>query len=248
ENAERMREDARNALLKLLEEPPETLRIVMTAQRRESVMPTILSRLRPYRFSARSAGEEAEILRRVFRDPRYSTDAPTEGEGGGGASGAAGLVASYLDSFTPQPAEKLLPLAAFFVAAVTRAGLSRARGAGAREVSPALNALGSYCARIAENSGLERADEAGRTLAVLSSATSGFEGRAFPRFLSLCLNLVSEALAHCESPAEGIRHREMWKKRVESAQAAHSGLNQRPDLALESLFHRLSEDVARGGP
>ena len=247
ENADRMKEDARNALLKLLEEPPESMRIVLTAQRRESVMPTILSRLRPYRFNARSPDEEREIIRRVFRDSRN-----TDGGGGGGSQAregavsqsASGMVGAYLDSFTPQPSEKLLPLAAFFVAAVTRSVVMLGRSRGASEISPALNALGSYCARIAENAGLERAEEPGQTLATLISKTAGFEGRSFPRFLFLNLQLVSEALAMCESGADRIRYRETWKKRIEDAQSAYVTFNQRPELALEALFFRLKEDMA----
>jgi len=240
ENADRMKEDARNALLKLLEEPPESICIVLTAQRREAVMPTLLSRLRPYRFNARGADEEREIIRRVFRDSR----AAPGGEGDSGPPrGGAGMVAAYLDSFTPQPPEKLLPLAAFFAAAATRSAVVSRRARGG-DVSPALNALGSYCARIAENAGLGRAEEAGPVLAALASQTSGFEGRSFPRFLSLCLQLASEALALCESGADGIRYREMWKRRIADAQSAHVTFNQRPELALESLFAGLRGDMA----
>jgi len=247
ENADRMKEDARNALLKLLEEPPESLCIVLTAQRRESVMPTILSRLRPYRFNIRSANEEREIIRRVFRDSRDIPDGPT------GESlmrenilpySAPGMVGAYLDSFTPQPSEKLLPLAAYFIAAVTRAAVVLGRSRGVTEISPGLNTLGSYCARIAENAGFERTEDAGQTLATLISQTIGFEGRSFPRFLFLNLQLVSEALALCESGADRIRYREMWKKRIEAAQTAFVTFNQRPELSLESLFFRLREDMA----
>jgi len=248
ENADRMKEDARNALLKLLEEPPESICIALTAQRRESVMPTILSRLRPYRFRARGANDEREIIRRVFRDSRSIP----EGEGGGPLGpglgslpqSAPGMVGAYLDSFTPQPSEKLLPLAAFFVAAVARSAASLGKSRGAAEISPALNALGGYCARIAENAGLGREDEAGQTLAALVSQTAGFEGRSFPRFLFLCLQLVAEALSLCESGAERIRCREAWKKRIEDAQSAYVTFNQRPELSLESLFFRLREDMA----
>ncbi|MCL2600513.1 MAG: DNA polymerase III [Treponema sp.] len=245
ENADRMKEDARNALLKLLEEPPESICIVLTAQRREAVMPTILSRLRPYRFNLRSADEEREIIRRIFRDSRNTGDAGQDGKQRDVfQQGSPGLVAAYLDSFTPQPSEKLLPLAAFFIAAVTRATVVLGRSQGTTEISPALNTLGSYCARIAENAGLERTEEAGQTVATLVSQTIGFEGRSFPRFLFLNLQLVSEALTLCESGVDKIRYREMWKKRIEEAQTAHVIYNQRPELSLESLFSRLREDMA----
>jgi len=258
ENADRMKEDARNALLKLLEEPPESICIVLTAQRRESVMPTILSRLRPYRFNVRSADEEREIIRRIFRDTRNINDdglsvdgkpssAARENAFSQNASGmglTTGMVASYLDSFTPQPSEKLLPLAAFFIAAVTRSAVVLGRSRGLADISSALNSLGSYCARIAENAGLERAEEAGQTVATLISQTLGFEGRSFPRFLFLNLQLVAEALSLCESGADKIKYREMWKKRIEDARTAYVIYNQRPELSLESLFSQLREDMA----
>jgi len=249
ENADRMKEDARNALLKLLEEPPESLCIVLTAQRRESVMPTILSRLRPYRFNLRSAEEEREIIRRVFRDSRNIRDDETgdnrhnPGRENVFPQSVPGMVGAYLDSFTPQPSEKLLPLAAFFIAAVTRAAVVFGRSRGVAEISPALNSLGSYCARIAENAGLERTEDAGQTIATLVSQTLSFEGRSFSRFLLLNLQLVSEALALCESGADKIRFREMWKKRIEESQTAYAIYNQRPELSLESLFSRLREDM-----
>ena len=242
ENADRMKDDARNALLKLLEEPPQSLSVILTAQRRESVMQTILSRLRPYRFNSRSAQEEQEIIRRVFRD---SAAVPEDGTPDSVISrGSPGLVSAYLDSFTPQPSEKLLPLAAFFVAAVTRSAVVCGRRGGLKEISPGLSTLGSYCARIAENSGLGRGEDAAGTISTLVSQTSGFEGRSFPRFLLLNLQLVSQALAHCDSGTDRIRYREIWKKRTEDARSAFVAYNQRPEMALESLFFHLAQDMA----
>jgi hypothetical protein len=207
-------------------------------------MQTLLSRLRPYRFKARNADDEREIIRRVFRDSRPVPDVEGEDSENGLDGDSPGLVAAYLDSFTPQPSEKLLPLAAFFVAAVTRAAVVLSRNRGVTETSPALGALGSYCARIAENSGLERTDDPGQTISTLVSRTSGFEGRSFSRFLFLCLRLVSEALVACDSGADRIRVLEIWKKRTGDAQGSHATFNQRPELGLESLFLRLKEDMA----
>ncbi|MBR4463957.1 MAG: DNA polymerase III [Treponema sp.] len=66
ENADRMNEAARNALLKILEEPPEDTVFILTTNRRGAVMPTILSRVRCYNFSQRTEKEQAEVLDRVF--------------------------------------------------------------------------------------------------------------------------------------------------------------------------------------
>jgi len=67
ENADRMLDSARNAMLKLLEEPPESVFLILVAARRGAILPTILSRLRPYHFMQRSPEEEREVLAKIFR-------------------------------------------------------------------------------------------------------------------------------------------------------------------------------------
>jgi DNA polymerase-3 subunit gamma/tau len=67
ENADRMQDSARNALLKLLEEPPEAVHLFLLATRRGAILPTILSRLRPYQFAQRSPQEEKEVMSKIFR-------------------------------------------------------------------------------------------------------------------------------------------------------------------------------------
>jgi DNA polymerase III delta prime subunit len=68
ENADRMQEGARNALLKMLEEPPEAVSLILLTTRRAAIMPTILSRMRPYPFEQRPAGEEREVMTKIFRE------------------------------------------------------------------------------------------------------------------------------------------------------------------------------------
>ena len=261
ENADRMKDEARNSLLKLLEEPPESLNIVLTALRRESLLETILSRLRPYRFLARGADDEREIIRRVFRDARAAPEeaardpsaiAPAIAPATAPATApvtAPALVAAYLDSFLPQPPEKLLPLAAFFVAAVARAAAvaAKSRRGFMREgggISPTLKALGSYCAPIAEAAGFERSGGAREVIAALLSRSANFEGRSFPRFLALSLDLVSWSLNQYIADSARVACGDIWRRRLGEAQAAYGVWNQRPDLALESLFHNLKEDMA----
>ncbi len=67
ENAERMLDGARNALLKILEEPPATSRFLLLSSRPSALMPTILSRVRTYTFRPRDADASREILSKVFR-------------------------------------------------------------------------------------------------------------------------------------------------------------------------------------
>ena len=71
ENADRMLEGVRNALLKILEEPPENTVFILTACRRASVMPTILSRVRLYGFTERSREKQLEVIRKVYHDEAF---------------------------------------------------------------------------------------------------------------------------------------------------------------------------------
>lgn len=67
ENADRMVEASRNSLLKLLEEPPEGVYIVLLTTNVRAVIPTILSRTRRYRLEPRDERSSREVLARVFR-------------------------------------------------------------------------------------------------------------------------------------------------------------------------------------
>ena len=68
EKAERMLEGVRNALLKILEEPPENTVFILTTSKRNSVMPTILSRVRTYNFNARTESQSYEIIERIYHE------------------------------------------------------------------------------------------------------------------------------------------------------------------------------------
>lgn len=68
ENADRMQDGARNALLKILEEPPKGLTLLLTTSNRRLMIPTILSRVRPYVFSERSSEVQSEVIERIYRD------------------------------------------------------------------------------------------------------------------------------------------------------------------------------------
>lgn len=92
ENVDRMEESARNALLKILEEPPEDALFILTTERRGAVMQTILSRVRTYTFSDRTSIQQQEVLSRVFHEK--NTDRFTS-------------IKSYLTDFLPVPATEI---------------------------------------------------------------------------------------------------------------------------------------------
>jgi hypothetical protein len=74
EHADRMLDASRNALLKILEEPPAHVRFILTSSRRQAIIPTILSRVRSYRFLARTGDDARTILERVFRCPEDGSE------------------------------------------------------------------------------------------------------------------------------------------------------------------------------
>lgn len=66
ENADCMAESARNALLKILEEPPENTNFILTTSNRGAMLPTILSRVRTYNFFTRTTEQQQALISRLF--------------------------------------------------------------------------------------------------------------------------------------------------------------------------------------
>ena len=101
ENADRMLESVRNALLKILEEPPADTMFILTTSRRNAVMPTILSRVRTYSFTERDVSQQQEVIKRVFHDESF-----------------CGSINDFLLTFLPVKPDFLLEKAKFFVSLV----------------------------------------------------------------------------------------------------------------------------------
>ena len=229
ENAGRMQESARNSLLKILEEPPATVTIILCAERRQLIMPTLLSRLRPYRFLKRSREKELEVIRRVFRDTA-------------GHEKISGL-AAYLDSFLPVSDESLYPLSAFFIASAARAAALALRKSGG-DIPAELNALGVYCAPMADAAGFKKAQDAAEACAAILEKSAGFENLSFSRFIGNNLELVSLAAQTAGVSSRSLMYNDIWRKYSVEAESAVSVYNQNPALVLESLFYRLKKAMS----
>lgn len=67
EEAHTLPDGARNSMLKVLEEPPENVWFILTTTRRGAIMPTLLSRLRCFALPRRTALEQQDVMRRVYR-------------------------------------------------------------------------------------------------------------------------------------------------------------------------------------
>jgi len=96
EHADRMQDSVRNALLKILEEPPNDTFFVLTAERKNAVLPTILSRVRTYAFIERSPDRQREVVQRIFHEDGYNS------------------VAAYLNGFLPVGTEDIQTAAQTF--------------------------------------------------------------------------------------------------------------------------------------
>ncbi len=104
ENADRMADSARNALLKILEEPPEDVVFILTTAKRGAVLPTILSRVRTYTFFERSAGHQQKVIERVFHyQPSFSEPEMPKS------------VASFLQTYLPVKPEYVSSYAKLFL-------------------------------------------------------------------------------------------------------------------------------------
>jgi len=66
QNADAANESSRNAMLKILEEPPETVRFILTSSSRATIIATILSRSRLISFDPRTDYQAREIISRLF--------------------------------------------------------------------------------------------------------------------------------------------------------------------------------------
>ena len=105
ENADKLQESARNAFLKILEEPPEYAVFILTTTRRAAIIPTILSRVRTYLFIERDAAQQQAVIERVFRDHHFCTTIQPPQQI---------RIVSYLQSFLPVAPEHFREAAAIF--------------------------------------------------------------------------------------------------------------------------------------
>lgn len=106
-NAGKLREDSQNALLKLFEEPPESVTIFLLTESRASLLPTVLSRGQRIHLDGLRESELAEKLRERFpgiRDNELSQALDISG----GNLGSALRYLSKENSAARAKAEKLL--------------------------------------------------------------------------------------------------------------------------------------------
>ncbi|MDR1143989.1 MAG: DNA polymerase III [Spirochaetaceae bacterium] len=222
ENAEQMQEGAKNSLLKILEEPPPRVTIVLTSSRSASLLPTVLSRLRDYRFVKRGGKEEGEVIARIFRE----TDSFQS-------------IEAYLESFLPVGGEILYPLGAYFVASAAAEAVRELRNQ-RRDIPPLLADLGSFAAPIAESAGMGRpAPDLGTAAGKTLQTAERFEiPGLLSRFLLQISSLISAWLRSGGSPEKTVWS-DLWRRELQRAAAEADSFNIAAPMVLERLLEAL---------
>ena len=242
ENAESMKEGARNSLLKLLEEPPKSVNIVLTTSRPASLLKTMLSRLRPYRFILRSEKIEKEVLRRIFCNNFFIPDITLESSA---SLNRPGLINAYLDSFVPVSNNTLKTLAAFFAASAAYKAALIIKNNG-KKLPQEIVLLGKLSAPMAEASGFLRSEDTKEVTAKIIEAACGFEVRSmFTLFCNLLLSMITESFNEfsSHSPSAAL-FMELWLTQINEAESSVMTYNQNISLALERLLIDLSSKMS----
>lgn len=217
EHADRMLDASRNALLKILEEPPAYATFVLTTSRRQAMIPTILSRVRRYRFLARGAADSRSIIERVFRDAQ---------------SGAAGL-AGYLGAFRPDGASALVARAADYASAIAASIAGRDGGI----ADAALLAMAAG----AGSSVREAIREAAACTANFGTSDESMAW-SFPAFLDASLSRFLELAKDPSAGIGAIRLAERFARESRDALARYTSYNLSPVSLAERLAAAM-EDV-----
>jgi len=226
ENAEAMNDSARNALLKILEEPPRSLTFVLVSSRRPAMMRTILSRVRTYAFSARDASASALVLEKVFR---AGGAASLEGSGPALLS-----IDGWLASKRPFPPARARDLAGYLLAATFAE--AEARGA----------SLGPGLADRAASARGEGPDIPG-ALALILSETKELGQRdetydqSFAALLEALEDLLGELLREPALAARDLDRASRAAGILRETRARRETYNLSASLLLESLAWKLAE-------
>lgn len=219
QNADTANDSARNAMLKILEEPPPSVEFVLTASHKATIMATILSRARLYSFEPRGQDATGAVLTRVFKEQEAHAHYPD--------------LRSYFlgkSAFTPEQAERE---AIRFLGALLRTRLDR-NGRIAQQVP-----VGKVADLLRQSE--EDSLSPLQVLRELVATTGGFGARSaqyadsFPQFLRAltreCVALASDPV----QPAEMLMLANSLAARVREAARHYHQLNRSPELLMETL-------------
>lgn len=215
ENADRMQDSARNAFLKVLEEPPEDVVFVLTTARRGAIMPTILSRVRTYAFTERPAAAEAEVISRVFQDEA------AEGESLG----------SYFYRFLPVPMATISSAADSFLLSLLQDAIDEGR----RPLSGLRTALDADGSREAGRI---------RSIAELNASLNRCKPAVVWHLFLACLSRRSRlALRTGNADARETSVYSLWADSIRNAVDSVDVYNIASQSALEALYAEMKDRI-----
>ncbi len=215
ENADRMQDSPRNALLKILEEPPETVRFVLSTSRRGAVLATILSRSRTYPFATRTPEQAKLVVSRIFHSDE-----------------TCGSVEEFLAarrSFTPAEAQALARV--FLGAALLSLSTTHRLDAPMAEIASAIES--------------RDAGQSAAVLASILEATAEFGAKdekyaaSFESFLGALQRSLSELLADARSGADTTRLAAAWATLIRDALVQKKSYNRSPSLLAQALLYSM---------
>jgi len=229
ENADRMQDSARNALLKLLEEPPASVHLILLSTRRAAIIPTILSRLRPYSFPARTEGEEKDVMTKIFRG---DAEGVIRGDAEGVIRGdAEGVIRGDAEGVIRGDAGHFPGLRGFFLAW--------------REINPEkLSQLARRfmeLARGANDPGVDIVEEMSELLPERKPQRGRSSRETLASFLEELMTHLGELLREGSASPESL---ERWSAAARDALARIESYNMQPAAVVEALFYRLREEGA----
>ncbi len=219
ENADHMQDSARNAMLKMLEEPPETIRFILLTSRRASMMATILSRSRLYSFAPRDAAATGRILARVFKSEE---------------------MAPSLQAFF----ESRLP----FPPSIARLHAERFIGRLLLDLGDKSHRMGPYSLALASEarslgkSMTELLNELGEATGYFGSRDKTMTG-SFVHFIKALLSVFSGLLAESAGEPAVVATVDRWSRLARDAAVQYGSLNRSPDLLMRVLATSFGESA-----
>ena len=217
-NADTANESTRNAMLKILEEPPETVRFILTSSRRAAVIATILSRSRLISFEPRTGAQATAVVARLFR-----------------SSDTVESMSEFFHRESPFPPEKAKSEASLFVGALLWPAM---------EKDDALS--GDLAERLVERareqsiSALEVLHDVSEATGSFGSKNTKFSSSFFVFMRAIAQQLASIAADSTSSPVL-IVHIERLSSKLREIGVQYRSFNRSPELLFEAFVDIFGE-------
>jgi DNA polymerase-3 subunit gamma/tau len=218
QNADTANESTRNAMLKILEEPPETVRFILTSSRRAAVIATILSRSRLISFEPRTSAQAQHIVSRLFRSQEKVEN-----------------ISEFFHKNSPFPPDKAEDEASLFVGAL----LDRAMGKDAAMTGDRASNLARR-ARDQKGSALEVLRAVAEQTGSFGSKNTKFSNSFFVFMRAVAQQLASIAADPTSSVAL-IMYVDRLTSKLREMGVQYRSFNRSPELLLEAFVDMFGE-------